>query len=79
MRKLWNEGWQFVKLPLGSAYADMRAAEKQPVLLPHDWLIAQTEDLYESGGISKLFPKMKPLRTACCWTLTGSTWTRTCC
>ena len=49
MRKLWNEGWQFVKLPLGSAYADMRAAEKQPVLLPHDWLIAQTEDLYESG------------------------------
>ena len=49
MRKLWNDGWKFVKLPLGSGYGDMEQAEKQPVSLPHDWLIAQTEDLYESG------------------------------
>ncbi|MBR3018714.1 MAG: DUF4982 domain-containing protein [Clostridia bacterium] len=49
MRKLWNEGWEFVKLPLGSGYGDMKQAAKQPVTLPHDWLIAQTEDLYESG------------------------------
>ena len=49
MRTLWNEGWQFAKLSLGSTYEEMKQAEKQPVILPHDWLIAQTEDLYESG------------------------------
>ena len=49
MRKLWNEGWGFVKLANGSNYEDMRRAEKKPVMLPHDWLIAQTDDLYESG------------------------------
>ena len=48
MRTLWNEGWQFVKLPLGSDYARMKQSEMTPVILPHDWLIAQTEDLYES-------------------------------
>ena len=49
MRTLWNEGWQFVKLPLESTYEDMKRAEMRPVIRPHDWLIAQTEDLYESG------------------------------
>ncbi len=49
MRTLWNEGWQFAKLSLGSTYEDMKQAEKKSVTLPHDWLIAQTEDLYESG------------------------------
>ena len=49
MRKLWNDGWEFVKLPLGSAYEDMKRAEREPVTLPHDWLIAQADDLYESG------------------------------
>ena len=49
MRKLWNDGWQFVKLPLGSAYQEMERAEKTPVTLPHDWLIAQPEKLYESA------------------------------
>ena len=48
MRKLWNEGWRFAKLPLGSAYEDMQKADLAPVTLPHDWLIAQTDDLYES-------------------------------
>ena len=48
MRVLWNDGWQFVKLPLGSAYADMARAEKRDVLLPHDFLIENTDDLYES-------------------------------
>ena len=49
MRKLWNDGWEFVKLPLGSAYEDMKRVEWEPVTLPHDWLIAQADDLYESG------------------------------
>ena len=49
MRKLWNEGWQFTVLPLGSAYADMKEAAMQPVILPHDWLIADTDALYADG------------------------------
>ena len=50
MRKLWNDGWQFAKLPLESGYEDMKRANKRSVTLPHDWLIAQAKDLYESGG-----------------------------
>ena len=49
MRRLWNEDWVFTLLPPGSSYQDMRKAQKQPVTLPHDWLIADTEDLYRSG------------------------------
>ncbi len=49
MHTLWNEGWQFVKLPLGSVYEEMKQARFTPVLLPHDWLIADTDALYESG------------------------------
>ncbi len=48
MRLLWNDGWQFVKLPLGSSYADMARADRRDVILPHDFLIENTEDLYES-------------------------------
>ena len=49
MKTLWNEGWQFVKLPLESTYEDMKKASLSPVTLPHDWLIAQADALYESG------------------------------
>ena len=49
MRTLWNDGWQFVKLPPGSGYADMRAAQTRPILLPHDWLILNADALYEDG------------------------------
>ena len=49
MHTLWNDGWRFAKLPLGSTYADMQAAEKQPVILPHDWLILNADALYEAG------------------------------
>ncbi len=49
MRKLWNDGWKFVKLPTGSTYEDMKAAGTADVNLPHDWLISQENDLYESG------------------------------
>ena len=49
MRKLWNEDWMFTKLPLGSTYADMKKAALCPVVLPHDWLIGNTDDLYASG------------------------------
>ncbi len=46
---LLNHGWEFVKLPLGSTERDARAAEWTRVELPHDWLIWQAEDLYESA------------------------------
>jgi len=49
MRALWNEGWRFALLPLGSTYENFRAAEKTAVMLPHDWLIGRTEDLYAAG------------------------------
>ncbi len=49
MRAQWNENWFFCKLPLGSGYQDMKAAALCPVTLPHDWLIGNTDDLYESG------------------------------
>ena len=49
MRTLWNDGWRFVLLPLGSDYGQMRAAETRPVILPHDWLIENADDLYQNG------------------------------
>ena len=47
--ELWNDGWEFVKLPSGSTRDEMRSAQKMPVVLPHDWLIFQAEDLYETS------------------------------
>ena len=49
MRKLWNDNWMFANLSLGSSYEDMKKAALCPVTLPHDWLIANTDDLYASG------------------------------
>ena len=49
MTKLINDGWMFAKLPLGSTLADAEKADFTPVDLPHDWLIWQTENLYESA------------------------------
>ena len=37
-----------VTLPLGSDYAAMARADKRDVILPHDFLIENTDDLYES-------------------------------
>ena len=49
MRRLWNENWFFVRLPLGSGYKDMMESALCPVTLPHDWLISDPDDLYASG------------------------------
>ena len=49
MERLFNDGWRFVKLPFGSTLEEAKAAEWKPVDLPHDWLIAQADDLYETG------------------------------
>lgn len=51
MKKLFNDGWEFTKQPLHTAYEAM--AEKQeafrPVGLPHDWMIYQAGKLYEDS------------------------------
>ena len=48
MQRLIHDGWRFVKLPLGSAMADAMAAAWTRVDLPHDFLIHQADNLYES-------------------------------
>lgn len=48
-RKL-NAGWHFSKQPLHSELAKVAAdADWMPVSLPHDWLIYNTQGLYENG------------------------------
>ena len=51
MRKLINDGWSFTKLSPGSTYSDAETAEYEPVDLPHDWLIWQEGDLYETADV----------------------------
>ncbi|WP_342436491.1 glycoside hydrolase family 2 TIM barrel-domain containing protein [Paenibacillus sp. FSL L8-0436] len=48
-RKL-NAGWHFSKQPLHSELVKVAAdADWMPVSLPHDWLIYNTQGLYENG------------------------------
>ncbi|MDR2931972.1 MAG: DUF4982 domain-containing protein [Oscillospiraceae bacterium] len=47
-RRLFNDGWCFTKRALGSAYPT-DGAGFSPVELPHDWLIDDARNLYETG------------------------------
>ena len=49
MECLFNDGWAFVKLPSDSDLADTQHAAWQRVDLPHDFLIPQENDLYETA------------------------------
>ena len=50
MKKLLNDGWEFLKLPSGSTADDaLDASGWEKVDLPHDWLIWQHRNLYESA------------------------------
>lgn len=50
MKKLLNDGWEFLKLSAGSTKEDAaKAAAWEKVDLPHDWLIRQHRDLYETA------------------------------
>lgn len=49
MKKRINDGWSFTKLPYGSTLEEAERAHFVPVEIPHDWLIWQAEDLYETS------------------------------
>ncbi len=50
-KKLFNNNWKFTKQALHSSLDSMKAynINWQPVSLPHDWLIYDTNNLYETG------------------------------
>lgn len=48
MRRLLNDGWSFARLPAGSGLAQAREAVFAPVDLPHDFLIENADNLYET-------------------------------
>ena len=51
MKRLWNDGWTFLRTQTG-AHPEQILAKKesfQAVDLPHDWLIYDSERLYEDG------------------------------
>lgn len=49
MRNLFNDGWQFAKTSVGVSLSDTAGLDFAPVDLPHDWLIYNAKDLYESS------------------------------
>ncbi len=50
-KRLFNDNWEFSRQPLGTQLASLEAkgCKWNKVDLPHDWLIYNTEDLYETG------------------------------
>lgn len=51
MRKLWNDGWSFLKTSVGTEITDIMECgqEFSPVDIPHDWLIYDSLNLYEDS------------------------------
>jgi beta-galactosidase len=50
-KKLFNDGWKFTKQKIGTSFSEINKNEINwgEVELPHDWLIYDTLNLYESG------------------------------
>ncbi len=49
MRNLFNDSWSFAKAPVGTGYQDIGGLEFRTVDIPHDWLIENSNALYESS------------------------------
>ena len=49
LKRVLNDGWFFVKKNAGSSMEEIRDSEWSAVDLPHDWLIWQTDNLYETA------------------------------
>lgn len=47
----WNDGWSFLKTPVGTSYVEATARQEEfmPVDIPHDWLIYNVLNLYEDS------------------------------
>ncbi len=56
-KKLWNDGWSFLKTQLGTEYKDAMGHQFKPVDIPHDWMIYDSNNLYEDsiGWYKKTF------------------------
>lgn len=48
---LFNDGWEFAKLPLGTELAELKGLKPEwiKVNIPHDWLIYDAKDLYQDA------------------------------
>ena len=58
MQKLFNDNWQFTKQEIGTELVDLNSDTNwADVDIPHDWLIYDTNNLYESstGWYKKVF------------------------
>ncbi len=49
MKQLLNDQWEFLKTPIGETLQEAKATTWTAVDLPHDWLIARHENLYEDS------------------------------
>ncbi len=49
MRNLFNTDWLFAKAKVGASYDDIGGMSFAPVDIPHDWLIPNSNALYESS------------------------------
>lgn len=51
MKELFNDGWKFTKQPVGTTMEAINGPniKWEPVDLPHDWLIYNVNDLYETS------------------------------
>lgn len=47
MKTLFNAGWQFAKTDIGAELSDVPSLSFAPVDIPHDWLIYDSNNLYE--------------------------------
>lgn len=66
MRRLFNDGWSFRKTKTDGTYEEAVSGEGwERVDIPHDWLIYQTKDLYETstGWYRKHFFAADTLKT----------------
>jgi beta-galactosidase len=48
-KRLLNDRWTFAKYPVDTTFDEIRPGDFTPVNIPHDWMIYQTDALYETG------------------------------
>lgn len=77
--RLFNDGWEFSKQKIGTGLKEMKERDSEfvQVGIPHDWLIGQTENLYEdsTGWYRKSFSGKKQKETGCFSGLMVFIWT----